>query len=146
MALNPSFTTGFRDELLDAIDSMANKFNGGFLDIFDGTQPASAEATEGAGTLLASITLPAAPFIAAAVNGAVTKLGTWEDSSANATGTCTWFRLYDAAHTTGADPDAVRIDGSAGDATGDFDLEFANPDFVALDPIVIDTFSVSINI
>ncbi len=146
MALNPSFSTGYRDELLDGVDSMATKFANGFLDIFSGSQPADADATEGAGVLLASVLLPAAPFAAAAVGGAIAKLGTWEDTSANATGTAAWFRLYDSGHVTGASTAEVRIDGSVGLDSGTFDLEFANISFVAADPIVIDTFSVSINI
>lgn len=145
MALTPSFSTGYRNELLDGVDAMAVKFANGFLDIFSGTIPANADTTEGAGVLLASVILPAAPFAASAVAGAVAKLGTWEDSSANATGTAAWFRLYDSTHTTGADTTTNRIDGSVGLDAGTFDLEFANISFVALDPIVIDTFSVSIN-
>lgn len=145
MANNPKFSTGYRNELLDAADAMATKFANGFLDIFSGAQPADADATEGAGTLLASITLPAAPFAASASAGAIAKLGTWEDSSANATGTAAWFRLYDSLHTTGVDAVNPRIDGTVGLDSGTFDLEFANISFVALDPIVIDTFSVSIN-
>jgi hypothetical protein len=145
MALNPKFSTGFRDELLDGVDAMATKFANGFLDIFSGAQPADADTTEGAGTLLASVLLPALPFAAAAVSGAIAKLGTWEDTSANAAGTAAWFRLYDSAHTTGASTSAVRMDGTVGLDSGTFDLEFANIVFVLADPIVIDTFSVSIN-
>lgn len=145
MALNPKFSTGFRNELLDGVDAMATKFANGFLDIYSGAQPADADATEGAGTLLAAVTLPAAPFAASAVAGAIAKLGTWEDTSADATGTAAWFRLYDSAHTLGVSATAIRIDGTVGLDSGTFDLEFANIAFVALDPIVIDTFSVSIN-
>jgi hypothetical protein len=144
MSFNPKFSTGLRNALLGGVNDMDTLFTLGFLDIFDGAQPATADATEGAGTLLAGVVLPVSPF-AAPSGGAVAKAGTWEDTSADNPGTCTWFRLYDNAHTTGVSAVAVRMDGSAGIDSGDFDLEFVNPVFVAADPIVIDTFSVSIN-
>lgn len=50
------------------------------------------------GTVLSSITLPATPFSAAA-SGSKAKNGTWQDSSAAASGTAGHFRLSDAAGT-----------------------------------------------
>lgn len=143
MANSPSYSTGYRNALLDGSD-MTTLFSGGQLDIFSGSQPADADATEGAGTVLASITLPTPAFAASASGGAIAKAGTWQDLSANATGTAAWFRMYDSAVTTGASTTAVRIDGSVGLDSGTFDLEFDNISFTLGDPITVDTFSVTI--
>lgn len=146
MANAPSFSTGFRNALLDGSD-MTTLFDGGRLDIYDdsGTKPADADATEaGGGTILAQITLPTPAFAASASGGAIGKAGTWQDASANATGTANWFRMYDSAVTTGASTTAVRIDGTVGLNTGTFDLEFDNISFTAADPITVDTFTLTI--
>jgi hypothetical protein len=57
MALNPKFSTGFRNAILNAQDITA-LFDGGQIDIYSGTQPANADTTEGAGTLLATLDIP----------------------------------------------------------------------------------------
>lgn len=59
-------------------------FDSGVLEIRSGAAPGPNAAD--AGTLLASITLPADAFGAAAA-GAMAKAGTWQDASANGTGT-----------------------------------------------------------
>lgn len=146
MANAPSFSTGFRNALLDGSD-MTTLFDGGQVDIYDdsGSMPADADATEaGGGTVLASITLPTPAFAASASGGAIAKAGTWQDASADATGTANWFRMYDSAVTTGASTTAVRIDGTVGLNTGTFDMEFDNIAFTAADPITVDTFTLTI--
>ncbi len=143
MANSPSYSTGFRNALLDGSD-MTTLFSIGFLDIYSGTQPADADATEGAGTKLAGITLPTPAFAASAAAGAIAKAGTWQDASADATGIAAWYRMYDSAHTLGASSTAIRIDGSVGLDTGAFDLEFDNVSFTAADPITVDTYSLTI--
>lgn len=146
MAKLPSFSTGLRNAVFNGSD-WTNLWDAGRLDIYDdsGTRPADADATEvGGGTILAQITLPTPAFAASAASGAIAKAGTWQDASANATGTANWFRMYDSALTTGASTTAVRMDGTVGLNTGTFDIEFDNIAFTAADPITIDTFSVSI--
>lgn len=71
-------------------DSAATAFNGGTLEIYTGTQPASGD-TAVAGTLLATITLPATAF-GAAVNGVASKAGTWQ-ATVTTGGTAGWARL-----------------------------------------------------
>ena len=66
MALNPQHSSGLRNALLNGQD-MTSLFDGGRLDIYSGSQPADADATEGAGTKLAEVDLP--DFTNQAVNG-----------------------------------------------------------------------------
>lgn len=68
------------------------------LRIRTGAQPATC-ATADSGTVLATVTLPSDWMNAASV-ASKTKLGTWTDASADATGTAAHYRLYDSAGTT----------------------------------------------
>ena len=68
------------------------------MHIRTGAPPANCAAAD-AGTLLASITLPA-DWMAAAAGGVKDKLGTWQDTSADATGTAGHFRIKDSTNTT----------------------------------------------
>jgi len=113
-------------------DTFAAYFDSGVLEIRDGTQPTDAD-DAAAGALLASITLPATAFGAAAA-GAVAKAGTWQDSSADASSTTTWFRLK----STG---DVYRLDGSCGQGSGD--LSFDDASIVAGGVVTITAFTVT---
>jgi hypothetical protein len=113
-------------------DAFAAFFDSGVLEVRDGAQPADAD-TAASGSLLASITLPATAFGAAAA-GAVAKNGTWQDASANASGTTTWFRLRDAG-------DTYRLDGSCGQGSGD--LSFDDSSIVAGGVVTVTAFTVT---
>lgn len=67
----------------------------GVLEVRSGAVPANCAAAD-SGTLLASITLPA-DWLTAASNGAVSINGTWQDASADATGTAAHFRIKTGA-------------------------------------------------
>lgn len=67
------------------------------LEIRSGSLPANCAATD-AGTVLATINLPS-DWMAAASSGSKAKSGTWQDSSADATGTAAHFRLYNSQAT-----------------------------------------------
>ena len=84
MAKNAKISTGLANAFFDS--DITNDFDGGTLDIYDGTQPANADAAEGSVNLLASIPLPTPAFAAAAAAGVLAKAGTWEDTSANLNG------------------------------------------------------------
>ncbi len=146
MANNPKFSTGFRNALLDGTD-MTSLFDGAnaSLHIFSGTQPTDADTTEGAGTVLATIDLPATnAFAASAASGSIDKSATtWEDTSADATGTAAWFRLYKDDTVTGASSTELRIDGTVGVGSS-FDLDISTVAIVLADPVTVDTFSVNI--
>ena len=112
MALNPKRTNAAATA---ACDAMAVLANGGFLDIYDGTQPVNADTAVGAQVKLASLPLSATAF-AGAVNGVATANAITSDASADATGTATWFRIYKSDHTTAV------WDGSVGTSGCDLNL------------------------
>lgn len=68
------------------------------LRIRTGAQPASC-ATADSGTVLATLTLPS-DWMAAASSATKAKLGTWQDASADASGTAAHYRIYDSSGTT----------------------------------------------
>lgn len=96
-----------------AVDAMAALCNSGTIQIRSGTQPATAN-DAATGTLLAELTF-GNPAFAAGVNGVATANAITQDSSADNTGTATWFRV----RTSGA---ATVWDGSVGTATSDLVL------------------------
>ena len=69
-------------------------------------------------TLLAEMTLPS-DWMAAASSGSKALSGTWQDASANATGTAGHFRLYDSGGTTCHAQGTVTATGGGGDLTLD---------------------------
>ena len=87
----------------------------GFLRIYDGTQPTNADTAIGAQVMLAELRFNATAS-GAAVAGVITLNAITEDSSANATGTATWFRALRADGTT------VVFDGSVGLTSADMIL------------------------
>jgi len=80
------------DEVTTLIDAQAGA---GFLRIYDGTRPATGGTVT---TLLAELTWSVTSFPGAS-SGAMTANAITDDSSANATGTATWFRVVDASAT-----------------------------------------------
>jgi hypothetical protein len=86
------------DKVLDCLFNGAAgvNFNSGTIHIRTGAAPgATAAAT---GTVLATIALPADAF-GAPSGRTVSKAGTWEDTSADATGTAGHWRMTDASST-----------------------------------------------
>ena len=107
MALNTQVSnTGVNAEA----DAFAALFNTGYLRIYDGTQPANADTAVGIQVLLAELRFNATAFGASAL-GVITANAITADSSANNTGTATWFRCLKSDGTT------VLMDGSVGLAT-----------------------------
>lgn len=104
MALNFKTAVARRNAALDNI--LANG-NSGYLRIYDGTQPTDADTAIGAQVLLAELQLNATAF-AAASGGSASANAITQDSSANASGTATWFRCFASNGTT------VLFDGSVG--------------------------------
>lgn len=78
-----------RNAMLDAIETVIGV--SAILEIRSLAQPANCAAAD-AGTLLASLTLPV-DWMGAAASGVKSMLGTWEDLSADATGTAAHFRI-----------------------------------------------------
>ena len=87
------------------------------LKIRTGAQPANCAAAD-SGTVLATVTLPS-DWMAAASGGTKAKSGTWQDASADNTGTAAHYRLYDSTATTCHEQGTVTATGGGGDMTVD---------------------------
>jgi hypothetical protein len=94
MALKYSVTV--RNARLDAIETAIG--TSAILKIRTGAPPANC-ATADSGTVLSTVNLPS-DWLAAAASGEKSKSGTWEDTSADATGTAAHFRIYDSGGST----------------------------------------------
>lgn len=100
-------------------NSMATLFNSGFMDILDGTQPATGNTAITTQNVLASIGFNATAFGSSA-NGVLTANPMTACSAANLTGTATWARCYQSNHTT------ALMDVSVGTANVNVVLNSAN--------------------
>lgn len=113
MALQAS--TSVRNAILDAVETAIS--TSAVLKIRTGTVPATC-ATADSGTVLASITCPS-DWAAAASSGSKAKSGTWQDASADNTGTAAHWRLYASDGTTCHLQGTVTATGGGGDMTLD---------------------------
>lgn len=104
-----------QNALLDAIE--ADWGASPILKIRTGSQPANCAAAD-AGSVLATVNLPADPM-AAASGGTKAKSGTWQDTSADAGGTAAHFRIYLSDGTTCKAQGSVTATGGGGDLTVD---------------------------
>lgn len=104
-----------RNARLDAIETTVGV--SAVLKIRTGAQPGAC-ATADSGTVLATLTLPS-DWMAAASAGSKAKAGTWEDASADATGTAAHWRLYASDGTTCHAQGTVTATGGGGDMTVD---------------------------
>lgn len=111
------FSTTARNAALDAIETATGA--SAILKIYDLT--AGAPANCGAaitGTVLATLNLPS-DWMAAASGGTKSLSGTWQDASADATGTADFFRLFATDGTTCHAQGTVTATGGGGDMTLD---------------------------
>lgn len=113
MALQLSVSV--RNARLDAIETTIS--TAPILKIRTGSAPATC-ATADSGTVLITATLPS-DWLAAASSGAKALSGTWQDTSADATGTAAHFRIYDSGGTTCHIQGTVTATGGGGDMTLD---------------------------
>lgn len=107
------FSVATRNAAIDAIETTIG--TAATLEIRSGTIPANC-ATADAGTVLATITLPS-DWLTAAANGSKTILGTWTDTSADAAGTASYFRIK--VSTTTHIQGTITATGGGGDMTLD---------------------------
>lgn len=131
MSLNHAVAT--RNAMLQALIDLAGA--NAVLQFRDGAKPANAAASR-TGTLLASMALGATPF-AAPSGGSVTKNGTWQDSTADASGTLGYWTLYKADGTTVVTQGSVTVTGGGGDIT------VVSTTITAGQPFTISTFSIT---
>ncbi len=124
--------TTLRNNMLDQIETSVGA--AGRLKIFSGAQPATC-ATADSGTLLVDITLPS-DWMNAASGGTKTLLGTWQDTSADGTGTAGHFRFYESTATT------CSLQGSAGDV-GTEDLVLDNASINSGQQVTVTAFTIT---
>lgn len=124
-----------RNARLDAIESTNSTSCS--MEIRTGAQPATC-ATAGSGTILVTINLPS-DWMAAASAGAKAKAGTWQDASADGTGTAAHFRLYNSQATK--DNTTCFMQGSVGQGSGDLSLD--NTSIVTAQTVTISTFTLT---
>lgn len=94
---------------------MAALLDSGYLRIYDGAQPATADTAISGQVLLAELRFNATAFGAGALGVAAANAIT-QDSAANASGTATWFRALKSDGTT------VVLDGTVGTSSSNLDL------------------------
>ena len=108
------FSTALRNSRADAISTATG--NGGILRIYDGTRPANVGTAVTSQVVLAELTC-GSPFGPGASSGVLTANAITQDSSANATGTASWFRLFQSNGTTAVTDGDGTATGGGGDLT-----------------------------
>jgi hypothetical protein len=96
-------------------DAMSDLLDNGYLRIYDGTQPATADTALSGNTLLAELRYNATAS-GATVNGLITFNAMTADSSADNTGTPSFFRAFRSDGTT------VVYDGTVGSSGANLNL------------------------
>lgn len=76
-------------------NALAALLNSGYLRVYDGSQPATADTAITSQVLLAELRFGATAF-GAAVSGVITANAISDDTDANATGTAAWFRCLES--------------------------------------------------
>lgn len=123
-----AYATTLRNAMLDEITTAAG--NAALLRIYDGSRPATGGT---ATTLLAELTC-GTPFAASASSGVLTLGSITQDSSANATGTATWFRIVTSGGT-------FVLDGNVG--TSGSDLNLTTTSIVSGQPVSVTSFTIT---
>ena len=124
-----AFLEAIRDGWLDNVTTAAG--GSALLRIYDGTRPATGGA---ATTLLAELTCNAT-FAPSASGGVLTLNAIASDSSANATGTATWFRIVKS------DGSTLVCDGDVG--TSGSDLNLNSTSITAGGTIAVSSFTIT---
>ncbi len=124
-----AYAAALRNSMLDAITTRAGA--SALLRIYDGTRPATGGT---ATTLLAELTFNAT-FAPGAAGGVLTLNAITQDSSANSSGTATWFRIVKSDGTTHV------LDGNVG--TSGSDLNLTTTTIVATQPVSVSSFVIT---
>ena len=127
------FSDAARNAALDAVETAIGTTP--ILEIRSGAAPANCAAAD-SGTVLATMTMPS-DWMAAASGGSKAKSGTWQDASADATGTAGHFRIKDSGGTT------CHIQGSVTATGGGGDMTLDNTSIASGQTVTINTFTIS---
>lgn len=125
------YSTTVRNAKLDAVESAIG--TSPILRIRSGSVPANCAAAD-SGTVLATLTLPS-DWMAAASGGTKSMSGTWQDTSADASGTAAHFRIYDSGGST------CHIQGTVGTSGTDMIVDSVN--FTAGQQFTITAFTLT---
>ena len=125
------FSVAARNAAIDAIETAIG--TAPTLEIRSGSVPANAAAAD-SGTLLASMTLPS-DWLAAASSGSKTLLGTWQDASADATGTAGHFRIKVSG--------TCHIQGTVTATGGGGDMQLDNTSIASGQQVTITSFTLT---
>ena len=125
------YSVAVNNARLDSIESTIGAT--AILRIRSGAPPANC-GTADSGTVLATLTLPA-DWMSAAAAGVKAKLGTWQDTSADASGTAAHFRIYDSAGTV------CGMQGTVGTSATDMIVDSVS--FTAGQSFTITSFSIT---
>lgn len=142
----PMFSTGLRDDMLDT-SPFKTLMDDGFLVLYNGTAPASADAALSGNTVLLTYSdnggAGGLDFAAAAASGTITKDLTqvWKGTVA-VTGTPTFWRFILAADTGALSTTEKRIQGTVG--TVNADLNLSSLSLTALEVKTINYFYVTL--
>lgn len=138
------YSTAVRNGIVDGIRTA---FDGGagaaIIAIYSGTKPATVGTALSGNTLLAKLVMsdPSAP---AASNGVLTLAAITQDSSAAATGTASFFRVYSSADgSTISDPTNAVMQGTVTATGGGGDLELNTTAIVADGPVQITSWTLT---
>jgi hypothetical protein len=99
------------------------------MKIRTGAQPANCAAAD-SGTVLATLSLPS-DWMAASSGGVKAKSGTWQDTSADATGTAAHYRIYASDGTTCHEQGSITATGGGGQ------MEILSTSIVATQPVTV---------
>lgn len=127
------YSVSVRNAQLDAFETAIGA--SAILKIRSGSAPANC-ATADSGTVLATFSLPS-DWMEAAASGSKGKSGTWEDTSADATGTAAHFRIYASDGTTCHAQGTITATGGGGDMTLD------NTSIASGQKVTISSFTIS---
>lgn len=120
---------------LDAIETVVGTTP--ILLIRTGAPPATC-ATADSGDVLATLTLPS-DWMAAASSGSKAMSGTWEDTSADDTGTAGHWRIYDSGQS------AAHLQGTITATGGGGDMTVNNTSFAAGQAFSVTSFTITNN-
>lgn len=126
-------STTVRNARLDTIESTIG--TSAILRIRSGSVPANCAAAD-AGTVLATLNLPS-DWMVAASSGSKALNGTWQDTSADATGTAAHFRVYDSGGST------CHIQGTVTVSLGGGDMTLDNTSITSGQSVTITSFTLT---
>jgi hypothetical protein len=127
------FSVAVRNARLDAIETAIG--TSAVMKIRTGAAPASC-ATADSGTVLATVNLPS-DWMANAASGSKSMSGTWQDTSADASGTAGHFRIYASDGTT------CHLQGTVTATGGGGDLQVDNVNFAVSQSFTVTSFTLT---